>query len=196
MNRVEFLNLLKKRLKDISKEDLKRTLDYYNEIISDKIDDGISEKEAIKSLGSIDEIVNEVKNGISSERKKSEKNSKGWKVALLISTFYIWVPILISIFAVIFSLYVSLWAIVVSLGAVGVSSIIVTPAGIIIGIIRICGGNTPAGIVIIGLSLVLAGIGILLCKATIELSKLSIKLLKKILQIIKHLFGKRGDLNE
>ena len=47
MLKEEFLSKLEKRLLGIPKEDLERTLDYYNEIISDKVEDGMSEEEAL-----------------------------------------------------------------------------------------------------------------------------------------------------
>ena len=50
MLKEEFLSKLEKRLLGIPKEDLERTLDYYNEIISDKVEDGMSEEEAILQM--------------------------------------------------------------------------------------------------------------------------------------------------
>ena len=65
MNNQEFITLLEKKLSGIPQEDINKTLDYYNEIILDKIDEGISEEEAVNSLGSIDEIIDQTLKEIS-----------------------------------------------------------------------------------------------------------------------------------
>ena len=57
MNKKEFLEALSASLKDVKKEEREETLAYYEEIIADRCDGGMSEKEAVSSLGSIDDIV-------------------------------------------------------------------------------------------------------------------------------------------
>ena len=57
MNRNQFIDILARKLSSLPEQEIKQTIDYYYEIISDKINDGMSEDQAIESLGSIDEIV-------------------------------------------------------------------------------------------------------------------------------------------
>ena len=87
MLKSEFLKQLENRLLGIPKEDLNRTIDYYNEIISDKQEDGMSEEEAINSLGSIDEIVKDILNEIPIKKLVKEKlqlnrKLKTWEIVL------------------------------------------------------------------------------------------------------------------
>ena len=56
MNRNEFNAALRRKLDGIAETDRKSILDYYNECIDDRMDDGASEEEAIAALGSLDEL--------------------------------------------------------------------------------------------------------------------------------------------
>ncbi len=72
MNREEFINELNERLNNNpDKDDI---ISYYSELISDKIDSGYSESEAVESLGSIDLILENIKDNNSEEVEfKKEK---------------------------------------------------------------------------------------------------------------------------
>lgn len=54
MSKTTFLNELERRIRKYP--DHNEIIQYYNELISDKIDSGMYEDEAVESLGSIDEI--------------------------------------------------------------------------------------------------------------------------------------------
>ena len=57
MNKQEFLSELKNRLAGIPQKDIDQTIEFYEELILDKMEEGQLEEEAIASLDSIDEIV-------------------------------------------------------------------------------------------------------------------------------------------
>ena len=56
MKRAEFNETLRRKLDGIAEADRKNILDYYNECIDDRMDEGASEEEAIAALGSVDEL--------------------------------------------------------------------------------------------------------------------------------------------
>lgn len=58
MDREEFISELNKRIKD--NPDHNDIISYYFELISDKIDSGMSEDDAVASLGSLDDIVKNI----------------------------------------------------------------------------------------------------------------------------------------
>ncbi len=58
MDREEFISELNKRIKD--NPDHNDIISYYFELISDKIDSGMSEEDAVASLGSLDDIVKNI----------------------------------------------------------------------------------------------------------------------------------------
>lgn len=199
MLKSEFLKQLENRLVGIPKEDLNRTIDYYNEIISDKQEDGMSEEEAINSLGSIDEIVKDILNEIPIKKLVKEKlqlnrKLKTWEIVLLSATSIIWVPIAIVMFAVILVLYVCLWSGVISLGAAAISCLASSFIAII-GSIDFIAGNVCNGLFLIGTGIASLGIGVLLGILTFKFAKIMVIVCKKIILKIKSLFI-RGEKNE
>lgn len=72
MNKEEFLLLLKKRLAYLSNAELKKHLDFYEEAINDRIDDGINEFDAVKDLGELNDIVEFIKSEDNEKKSKKE----------------------------------------------------------------------------------------------------------------------------
>lgn len=60
MNKYEFLAEIRKRLGGLSKEDIDRSLDYYREMVEDRMEDGLTEEEAVAALGPIEDIVAQI----------------------------------------------------------------------------------------------------------------------------------------
>lgn len=199
MLRDEFLSILAERLSGIPKEDLDRTLEYYNEIISDKLEDGMTEVEAINSLGTLDEIVNNTLKEIPFKKLVKEKLNlnrklKTWEIVLLSTTAIIWIPILIVMLAVALVLYVCLWSGVITLAS-GAVSCAATSLIIILGIMDLFTANFGSGLVLIGIGMTSLGMAILLGLLTFKLAKIMIIVCKKLVLKIKSLFI-RGEKNE
>lgn len=57
MNKTQFLEELSRRLEGLSDAERRIALDFYAELISDRMEEGMSEEEAVAALGSIDQIV-------------------------------------------------------------------------------------------------------------------------------------------
>ena len=60
MNKQEFITLLEKRLFELPQVEKEHLLNYYNETIEDRIEDGMSEAEAVASLDSVEDIVKQI----------------------------------------------------------------------------------------------------------------------------------------
>ncbi len=56
MNKEQFLAALRARLTGLPREDLERTLQYYREMIDDRIEEGMSEQAAVADVGDPDEL--------------------------------------------------------------------------------------------------------------------------------------------
>ena len=68
MNKQEFLAELKQQLSlKMNHDEVTSTVEYYEGYINEAIDFGLSEEEALKQLGDIETIVNEVVNGLEDE---------------------------------------------------------------------------------------------------------------------------------
>lgn len=60
MNKDTFLKALKKQLKSLKDSELQKNIGYYEEMIADLMENGLTEEEAIQKIGSPDAIAREV----------------------------------------------------------------------------------------------------------------------------------------
>lgn len=140
MNKEEFINELRSRLKSLPETDVETSLDYYSEMIDDCIEGGMSEEESVKSMGTIEEIAGQILSEVQEKRsvhipkespKKEPNKLRIWEILFLILGAPVWAPILISVLAAIFSVYVAIWSVIV----VFYSGAISLGAGALCGII-------------------------------------------------------------
>lgn len=191
MNKSEFLNILEKRLNAIPKEYRTEILEYWHEIILDKMEEGILEENVVSELD-INQIVQESLMDIPLKKIIKERAKRSGWLAFIISTFYIWIPLLAALFAI----YISLWSVVVSFGtsAIGCGGL-----GIMLLIKSVLNGFSVSGaygILCVGLGIFSLGVGILLGILTIKATKFMCYLTKKIFLKIKLLFIGRGEKHE
>jgi len=167
MNKKEFLAQLRKRLSGLSKEEIEERLIFYTELIEDHMEEGLSEKEAVLAVGSVEEIIAQVKADTPSA-KKTKRQMKAWEIVLLVLGSPIWLSLGIAAVSVIFSLYVVLWSVIISLWAVFGSIVACAFAGIVAGTIFIITGKGLVGMAMIGAGIICAGFSIFMfygCKA-------------------------------
>ena len=60
MTKKDFLELLRVKLKNLPKDDIEERVNFYSEMIDDRIEDGYSEEDAVKEIGNVDEISREI----------------------------------------------------------------------------------------------------------------------------------------
>ena len=167
MDKLDFLLALDKRLDVLSETDRRASLDYYSEILDDLVEGGMTEIDAVASLGSVDAIAEEILMDIPlpklvKAKMKGKKPLSGLEITLLIVGFPIWLPILISVFAVIFAVYISLWAVVISLYATDLALAACAPTSLLCAILLFAAGQPASALLLLGAALVLAGLAILL----------------------------------
>lgn len=197
MNKQEFLDLLRKGLVGLPEDDIQERISFYGEMIDDRIEDGLTEAEAVADIGTVDEIVLQILEEtpltkIVKEKMKRQRKLKTWEIILLALGFPIWGSLLISAFAVVISLYVSVWVAVLSLWAVFVSFIGSAIGCIVGGIIVAAAANTASGLVMIAAALVTSGLAIFVSFACKYATKGTIVLTKKMILAVKNCFVKRG----
>lgn len=203
MNKQEFLKKLSERLVSLSKEDIDKSLDYYDEIIDDRIEDGLSEEEAVEALGSLDEIVKQILSDSSLSKsvipdKIAKHKFKTFEIVLIILGFPLWLPLLATFFVLVLTAYILLWVAVIVLYSV-VFAFAATAVGGIAGLIVhiITGGCIPTVIAYSGIFLISAGLAVLSFFGVNFITKQVIRLSKAIFIGIKKLFtSKRGEQNE
>ena len=195
MNKLEFMTLLGQKLSCLPREDLEERLAFYSEMIDDRMEEGLSEAEALAQIGSIEDIVSQVieETPLTKLVKKKLKPKKRnpWQITLLALGSPLWLSLLIAALAVVIALYAALWAVVISLWAVFASVAVCAPAGVLAGVIFCCEGHIVPGTVMFAAALVCAGLAIFLFLGCKALTKGSAWLSKKILLGIKRCFIKK-----
>lgn len=199
MHKQEFLAELRKGLSGLPQEDIEERLTFYTEMIEDRMEEGLSEEEAVSSVGSVEEIVTQtvaetplVK--IAKERIKPKRELQTWEVVLLVLGAPVWFPLGIAALSVIFSVYITLWSVIASFWAVFGALAACALAFIAVGIGFALSGFKLSGIAMVGLGLVCAGLSIFLffgCKAS---TQGAVWLTKKIALWIKNLFIKKENV--
>ncbi len=183
MSKKEFLDCLRKKLVGLPKKEVEERLSFYSEMIDDRIEEGLSEEEAVSDIGQVGDIVSQIVadiplTKIAKERIKPKRRLKAREIILLALGSPIWLSLGIAALAVIFSLYVSLWSVVVSVWAVFVSVAVVAPCSVAVGIGYVLMGNALTGGIMIGGGIFCSGLAIFAyvgCKAatygTLQLGK-------------------------
>ena len=197
MRKQEFIYQLWKKLSDLPKEEVEERLSFYGEMIDDRMEDGLSEEEAVAAIGSADEIasliIEEIPlNKIVRERIKPKRRLRAWEIVLLVLGAPIWIPLLVVVpLSVTVSLYAVLWSAVVALWAVFVALVASAAVGLICGV-GFSFVNSPAvGISLIGVSLVCAGLSVFIFFGCMGATKGAALLAKKIVLGIKNLLVKK-----
>lgn len=181
MTKSEFLAALDSALAALPREDREKSLDYYSEMIDDRIEEGMSEREAVEAVGRAEELAA----GIVAEAAPTEteaaqetaqtaeperrRGMSAWTIALLILGSPVWLPLLLAGAAVLAAVYVVMWAMVLSLYALTLSFAAGALSGVFGGITQLMSGKAAQALALVGAGLVCAGFAIL----TFHLSNLT-----------------------
>ncbi|MBO4462101.1 MAG: DUF1700 domain-containing protein [Lachnospiraceae bacterium] len=204
MNKEQFLNELKKGLSGIPKEDLDERVNFYSEMIDDRIEEGMSEEEAVSAIGDVKTIVSQIMaetpiTTIVKERvnKEKEKKKGGISVATLIIivlTFPLWLPIVATIFGLAIALFAVVWSLVVAFYAVTIGLIVAGAASIVWVLGMLFYGNLAGAGLGLGAGLFCLGLGVLMVYGCVAFTKGAILLtVKALVGIKKALVGKERE---
>lgn len=112
MNKTQFCSLLGNKLKPyLSPKEIYKTLNFFEEMIDDRIDEGLSEEEAVSQLGDINIIVDQI----------LDEHNIGKKQTKLVWRFiprelgFINIVLLFPAWIIIFSLVASLFIVILSI---------------------------------------------------------------------------------
>ena len=200
MTKQEFLASLREGLRGLPPADIEERIAFYDEMIDDRMEEGLTEEEALAELGSVESVIAQitaetplvklVKEKVRRERKRS---GKGLTTVLLALGSPIWVSLLIAAFAVVLSLAAAAWSVVISLYAAALSLAVGGVAFVAFSVIYILRGNLPGAAFAVGAGLAAVGLGLLLFPACNTLAKGLVKGMKKLMLGFKSLLmGKKG----
>jgi len=191
MNKAEFTQQLTNSLAGLSQYDINRSVDYYTEMIDDRVEDGMTEEDAVAALGSIDEIRSKILEEVPITKivkeKMTPKRSFGaGEIVLLVLGAPLWLPLLLAGIIVILAIYISFWSIIFSLYVADLSVFISGLAGLIVAAIK--PGGPLGALFYAGCGIALIGAAILLFFGFNQVTKGLLFISKMIILGIKKMF--------
>lgn len=186
MKKLEFINELGGALSVLPPEEVRPILDYYMEIIADRMEDGLTEEAAISSLGPIDELAKKLlaeheaesadlsepspfPEPSPAEAAPSPRRFPGWALALAIVLSPLWLALFCALIGVEAAVWVTLGSLAVAAGAMILGGVF----GAVISLIAVLNPLSLYGrIFISGMCLLCAGLGFLLLPLTVWLVRL------------------------
>ena len=189
MNKQEFLSGLRNGLSGLPQEDIEERLTFYDEMLEDRMEEGLSEEEAVAAAGSVDDIVAQTVADIpltrlAKERLLPKRGRAAWELALLLIGSPIWLSLALAAAAVVLAVYASLWAVFASLAAAAAASVPVY-------VVFIAGGSSASAFAMLSAGIVCAGLAIFMFFGSKEASKGIVALTRRITLWIKNRFIKK-----
>lgn len=196
MNKQEFLRKLKRKLSHLPKNERKERLEFYSEMISDRMEEGSSEEKAVADLGAIDELAAQITADgpliTESQAHRSKRRLKGWEITLLAVGSPLWFSLAVTAVAVLFSLYVSAWAVIISLWAACVSVGVAPVCGVFVSGVCFFKGNPLTATSVLAVSACCAGLTIFLSFGCKIATRGMLLFTKKLPSIFKNFFRKEN----
>lgn len=163
MTKRQFLYALNKELACLAPEDRAESFEYYSEIIDDRIESGVPEREAVGALGDVKSVAENIISDMPvsklvKSRFRSKRSSSPAKVVLIVIGGLIIVPIIIAIIASVFSVYVSFWVIAISLLVSALACAISGVCGVFLSALYTFTVGFAEGMWLLGASLVALGL--------------------------------------
>ncbi len=196
MTREIFFNELRGKLKGLPKDDIETRIAFYDEMINDLMDEGLSENDAIDKIGPVDRIVDEIASDTSltklvKERIRPKRKMSAMEIVLLIVGFPLWFPLLLTAFILTLVGYLLIWVLVLVMYVIEISLAALVLSGIVVFAMTLF--EETINYVAIGSAIFACGAILLTFPLTKLVTKLTIKLSRNIVLGIKRKFVRRGE---
>lgn len=189
MTKNEYLKQLRRALGRLRRGERLRSLQYFSELIDDKMEEGLSEEQAIAQLESVEaaalRILDEAKS-----QGQLKRRLTAWEAALLVLGFPVWFPLLLTAALVLITIYLLVWVLIAALFLCSVALGFAGLAGVLALLFSIW-TNPPSAFAALGVGLASAGLGIASFIPLLYLSKAFIRVTPIMWNA---LFNKKGVL--
>lgn len=198
MNKQEFLQILREHLSGLSENDIEKSLDYYSEIIDDRMEDGLTEEEAVEVLGSAEEIADQLLldmplSKLVKAKVKPINPLRAGEIVLLVLGSPIWLSLLLAAVLVVFAFYLVIWSGIIVLYAVDLSIVAGAISGIFLTVIYIFSGKFAQALFAVGVGLLCAGAAVLCFFLFNKITVGVVKISKRFVRNLKFLFIRKGN---
>ncbi|MCI8842944.1 MAG: DUF1700 domain-containing protein [Oscillospiraceae bacterium] len=182
MNKETFLTKLTEALSFMDPAERNRTVQYYREILEDRVEDGLREADAVAEMEPVAEIAARLRaeNGPPTKKKRPR-----WETVLLIAGFPLWFPLLLAAGCVFFALFIAAWSVILALFSVTAALALCLIAGIGCLFLLLTSGYPLTGLFLLGVGLFCAALGIALFIPVLALSRLLIRGVSRLFRFLR-----------
>ncbi len=198
MKKEEYLDQIRQLLQSLPPEDLERSLAFYAESIDDRMEDGMSEEEAVAAMESPESAANAILleqplSTLVKARVRDRRKKSALEILLLALGFPLWLPLLLTALALAFTFILLAWVLVLVPAAVCLALWISAIALLFGGALSLTKIALPAILAAPGAVLILAGLAILAGFVVVGTVRLAVLLSKAVVRGIKSLLIRKED---
>ena len=169
MTKREFLKRLSRELSLLPREERLRSLEYYSEMIDERIELGEREEDIVASLGEVPALAAELLSDAAA-RGELRNRARPLPTALIVIGSPLWLALLICVAAVILSVYIVAWAVIISMYAAVLALALGGLAGIL-WLFLSFRENLNSALFLFGAGLVCSGLALLLAVPVTKAAK-------------------------
>ena len=198
MNKTEFSDALRRALGKLPSYEVEQSIAFYSEMIDDRVEDGMSEADAVAALGPVGAIAAQIiaeTPVIPKAIAKANTGSRTLNVVLLVVFSPIWVPLVLALIVAALMVHLSIWMVIVALWATVATLLLCGPIGIVGLVWCLATGYPLTAAWLLGCGMAAAGLGLFALFGVLAASKGLVQLTHSFARWIKGLFVKkvRGD---
>lgn len=194
MTKKEFLAKGRKALSHLPKEELEERLAFYSEMIDDRMEEGLSETDAVMQILKSEETVAHLFLDESFEEEKDEEKKgmgEGAKTALIVAGSPLWFALTVAAVVLWISLAATAFSVVVAVWSVFISFAVTAPVSVLGGIVIALFGRPLAGVAMVGVGLICTGLAVFTYYGAKVVGKGGWWLVKKSVAAVKKCFEKK-----
>lgn len=172
MTKREFVSALWDRLSVLPAKETARYIDYYVEMLDDRMEEGMTEEEAVASLEPVETIAAQILSEETAVPPRPRSGRMTWTIVLIVLGSPVWLSLMIALAAVLLaalavfdSLLLSVWAAVISLIGGGLLAAAAGPFQ--------AAEQGAIGWYTMGAGLMISGVGVLLIRPCAIFTRLS-----------------------
>lgn len=192
MDRITFINELSQALSyRVRPREVHQLVEYYDEMILDLMEDGLSEAEAVAKLGNPEVLAQEAAGEIPDFEVEVPKRFNWLFVLIAILGFPLWGSLLLAAVLLILSMYIVIWCVPFCTGVFGLSATFAGLVSVVLSSFALQDGLFVA-ITQLGIGVLFFGLGILSLVATMKISLYFAKISRNV---TRRLFRGRGRVH-
>ena len=181
MTKQEFLTELRRNLNGLPQEEIEDRMNFYEEMINDRMDEGKTEEQAVADIGTTDEAVRTIASQtkmstLVKEKMRTRRSLTGWELLLIVLAFPMWFPLLMAALSIAFTIYMMTWVLVIATYSAEAGLLAGIGGGLVAFICSLMEGTPDllvggGALVCIGGACLVALLCVLATKVTLKLNK-------------------------